>query len=549
MELKISQKIAGMMIIFFIVPLLMFVVTISSTNSQKDDGLFINLAGRQRMLSQKMSKEGLALIHHTMSGDKKVAEKTAKTLTNTIAVFDMTLLALINSGQAPLTLNLNGIKVDLPPAEGEAAAKLQEVHQLWKPFKITMARLIADKQEKDVQLILKNNIPLLNEMNRAVGLLQKQAEGKISQLFFRQLACLLLGIVVVIFIVFWARLKIVRPIQQASIFSSKLADGDLTVSINLDQRDEIGKLAKALDMMSNNLNTLIRNIGDSVTTLGDSSTNMSSVAEQMLAGAEITVEKSNTVAAASEELNANMDSIAAAMEEASINVKTVASSSAEMSDNLEHVTNNTDEAKAIVMEAVTKAKSASKQVDELGETAEEIGMVTETIKAISDKTNLLALNATIEAARAGDAGKGFAVVANEIKALAQQTAKATEDIAGKLKGIQVSTSVTVTEISEVSEVIGRVDMIVSSIAESVGLQNDTTAEIAENVSQASEGLAEINENVNQASQAVGQVTKEISEVNEGAGEVSSSSAMVNQSASELNGLAEKLKEMVEKFIV
>jgi methyl-accepting chemotaxis protein len=549
MELKISQKIAGMMLVFFIVPLIMFGVTIFISDKQADDGLVINLAGRQRMLSQRMSKESMTLIHQAMVNDSEAADKTQKSLINTMTVFDITLQSLINSGQVPLSLDLTGTKANLPGATGEAVKQLHKVLILWNTFKTTIDRLIKNKKEEDVQQILKSNLPLLNEMNKAVVLLQKQAEEKVTQLVISQIVCLFFGVVTVLLIVIWARRNIVKPIQKSSSFAGKLADGNLTASIHLSQTDEIGELSSALNDMNQNLNGMIKNIAEGVDTLRDSSANMSSVSTQMASGAESTVVKSNTVAAASEEMNTNISSIAAAMEQASTNVKTVASSSTEMSENLGKVTNNTNEARTIAVEAVDKTDSASKQINALGETAEEIGMVTETIRSISDKTNLLALNATIEAARAGEAGKGFAVVANEIKELANQTAEATQDISGKLKNIQQATALTVDEIAEVTEVIDRVNKIIISIADSVEQQTYTTTEISENVSQASLGLEEINSNINQATQAVGQITQEISDVNEGANEISNSSAMVQQNASTLSELAEQLKKMVGKFKV
>jgi len=547
MNLKISQKIAAMMLVFFVVPLAMFIVTMLSTDSQKNDGLIINLAGRQRMLSQKMSKESLSLIHYTMMNDRDKANKTTDSLVNTIAVFDMTLKAVIDSGKAPLSTDLNGSMASLHAAEGDALIQLQKVIEIWEPFKLSIKRLIQDQKEEDVLSILNTNLPLLNEMNKAVVLLQKQSEEKINQLFINQLVCLLIGVVILVLIIVWARKKIVKPIQESSDFAVKLANGDLTATIDLNQKDEIGDLSSALNEMSGSLNSMMKNIFGGVDTLTDSSKDMSAVATQMLSGAETTVAKSNTVASASEEMNSNMESIAAAMEEASVSVKSVALSTNEMSDNLSQVTNNTNEAREIASNAVTRTGSAAKQINELGKTAEEIGMVTETILAISDKTNLLALNATIEAARAGEAGKGFAVVATEIKELAKQTSTATEDIGKKLNNIQGATSLTVDEIGEVTEVIDRVHDIIMEIADSVEAQAQTTGEITENVNQASLGLDEINTNISQATQAIGQVTQEIIDVNEGANDISNSSAMVQQSASALTDLAGSLKKMVLKF--
>jgi len=547
--MKIKQKITMVMVLFFLVPLIMFGATYVISQQQQADGLVINLAGRQRMLSQKITKDALAFLQLKQGEDTSGALDVKKSLENTMAVFDLTLKALMNSGQAPISLDLNGKKATLPAAEGDAAKQLGKVSKKWLSFKTVVSRVENDGNKLAIQELLNTNGPLLAAMNKAVTLMQVHAESKVKKLFITQLICLAGGVLVIFAIMILAQKVIITPIKQTADFAGMLADGNLKSTLHINQTDEIGDLAKALNKMNQNFNGIIKNISSGVATLAGSSDGMSTVAGQLLHGSETTVSKSNTVAAASEEMSSNMESIAAAMEEASTNVQTVASSSMEMSENLTKVTESTNQARDITEKAVSKTEQASKQVDELGQSAEEIGMVTETIKAISDKTNLLALNATIEAARAGEAGKGFAVVANEIKDLAAQTALATEDISKKLQNVQASTSDTVTEIGEVTTVINQVATIVSEISTSVQEQNDTTIEISENVSQASQGLVEINENLNRNSQAVGQVASEIAEVNEGANEISNSSAMVRQNASDLSELAAKLTGMVEEFTV
>ena len=358
-------------------------------------------------------------------------------------------------------------------------------------------------------------------------------------------ACVI-AVLVAALALFVAR-QIAQPLEKGLAFAKNLSDKDLTQKLAIDQQDEIGDLAQALNQMAGNLSSMIKDIDGGVATLSSSSTEMAAIADQMAAGSETTVEKSNTVASAAEEMNSNMTSVAAAMEQAATNVGTVASGAEQMSSSIAEIAENAARAKESAGNAVQRTDQASAQINELGQAAEEIGVVSETIKSISDKTNLLALNATIEAARAGEAGKGFAVVANEIKELAQQTADATGDIAQKLQGIQKSTGSTVNEIDEVGKAIKLVDEVVSAIAAAVEEQNTATKDISDNVGQASLGLQEINENVNQTSEAAGQVAQEITEVNEAAGEMSNSSAQVQQSAGELSKLSEQLKELVGQF--
>jgi methyl-accepting chemotaxis protein len=123
------------------------------------------------------------------------------------------------------------------------------------------------------------------------------------------------------------------------------------------------------------------------------------------------------------------------------------------------------------------------------------------ITSIAQQTNLLALNATIEAARAGEAGKGFAVVANEVKELAKETAKATEDISLKIETIQGDTKAAVLAISEISDIIKRINEFQTSIASAVEEQSATTNEIGRNVTEAAKGSENIAENITGVAQA------------------------------------------------
>ena len=159
----------------------------------------------------------------------------------------------------------------------------------------------------------------------------------------------------------------------------------------------------------------------------------------------------------------------------------------------------------------------------------------------------MALNATIEAARAGEAGRGFAVVANEIKELALQTAKATEEIRGRIQGIQQTTGLTVSEIGQISHVINDVDAIVATIAAAVEEQSVTTRDIADNVGQASSGVQEVNQNVAQADSVIKDIARDVAEVSSAASEVAVTATSMHQSSETLTMLAGNLDDMVSRF--
>jgi len=356
-----------------------------------------------------------------------------------------------------------------------------------------------------------------------------------------------MGFVIIVCVAYLITRSVTYPIKKSTRFAKRISEGDFTEMLDLDQNDEIGVLSKALNLMVTNLRSMIGQIVQGVETLSASSTELSAISRQMTKNAAQTYDLSGNVAAASEEMSANMSSVAAATEQASTNVDMVASAAEEMTATINEISRSAEKARNITNRAVSDAQGVSKTVDELGTAAREIGKVTEVIADISDQTNLLALNATIEAARAGDAGRGFAVVANEIKELAKQTARATDEIKTHVQGIQNSTSGTVAQIQQISKVIHEIDEIVSSIATAVEEQSITTNDIAGNVAQAAQGIHEVTQNVAQSSVVALSIAKEISGVNQASEEISSNSSQVSISADELKKLAKSLKEMVEIF--
>ena len=183
---------------------------------------------------------------------------------------------------------------------------------------------------------------------------------------------------------------------------------------------------------------------------------------------------------------------------------------------------------------MSEAERTNSTVHSLAEAAQKIGEVVQLINDIASQTNLLALNATIEAARAGEAGKGFAVVASEVKSLANQTAKATEEIAAQVTGIQQASGTAVDAIQAIGKIIAEIDEISTGIAAAVEEQGAATGEISRNVQEAAAGTQEVSTN--------------IASVNAAAAETGQAAGAVLASADELNGHADRLKVEVDRFV-
>ncbi|NLY40659.1 MAG: methyl-accepting chemotaxis protein [Desulfovibrionales bacterium] len=365
------------------------------------------------------------------------------------------------------------------------------------------------------------------------------------------IATLGLGIAILIALAlgFFLTRAITIPVFKGVDFAKKIATGDLTATVDVHQKDELGILAQALRDMVARLREVVTEVQASANNVAAGSTELATIATQMTGASTQTATMAGTVSTATGEMTDNMHSVSAAMEEASVNINTVAAAAEQMSATIHEIAQNSERAKNTTASAVLKAQGASVRVGELGQAAQEISAVTATITAISSQTNLLALNATIEAARAGEAGRGFAVVANEIKELAQQTTKAAEDIRAKIDSIQSATAQTVEEITEISHVIGDMNDIVTTVAAAVEEQSVTTREIAQNVGQASAGISEINTNVAASSSMTQNISADIALVRQASEEMTMSSQTVHQSSTELSSLAERLRELMARFTI
>ncbi len=342
---------------------------------------------------------------------------------------------------------------------------------------------------------------------------------------------------------------ITRPLNAMTGAMMKVAEGDATVEVPaLGQKDEIGRLAGALETFKANLietrrlaaeqeqeraakerranvvasavTTFEQSVQEVVSTVTAASTELEAAATTLTSTARDTQTKSGQVASASEQASGNVQAVAVATNE-------MASSIQEIARQVQH---STEKARA----AVDEAKATDTRVTELLDAAARIGDVVKIISAVAEQTNLLALNATIEAARAGEAGRGFAVVANEVKALAGQTAKATEAISTQIHMMQSATREAAASVRVIGESIVEVADIASAIATAIEEQGAATREISRNVQDAASGTAE--------------VASSIGDVNQGAVETGSASAQVLSAAQELSQQGSRLKSQVDTFL-
>jgi len=302
-----------------------------------------------------------------------------------------------------------------------------------------------------------------------------------------------ISLFLVVIVLFFISRSISNGLKKGVSFANKIAQGDLTVSLDLDQKDEIGELASSLNQMINKLREIVYEVNDGADQISTASQQFSSSSLQLSTGAT---------------------------EQAS-SVEEVSSSMEEMAGNIEQNNEHAQESVKVIEQAasdIDKGKNAVQQtVISMKDIADKIGIIEE----IARQTNLLALNAAVEAARAGAHGKGFAVVAAEVRNLAERSQVAAAEINQVSKG-----SVSVAENSE---------KLLNDIVPVIKKSADLIREIS---------LASIEQ-----SAGVEQINKAMQQLNSVAQSNASTSEEMTNSAQELLQQAEELKAMVAFFSI
>jgi methyl-accepting chemotaxis protein len=201
--------------------------------------------------------------------------------------------------------------------------------------------------------------------------------------------------------------SLVKPLRHAIDMASKVADGDLTVTMETDRIDEVGDLLRALDRMSSGLSGAVEGVREGVGVMGHS---IGTIAAD-----------NAKLAARTSEQAATLEQLAASMEELTATVK----------ENTDHATvaaQLAHSASGIAQQGGEAVLQVVHSMDLINQSSQKISSIIGVIDGIAFQTNILALNAAVEAARAGEQGRGFAVVASEVRSLAKRSAVAAKEI-------------------------------------------------------------------------------------------------------------------------
>ncbi|MDP5184542.1 methyl-accepting chemotaxis protein [Blastococcus sp. BMG 814] len=348
------------------------------------------------------------------------------------------------------------------------------------------------------------------------------AEGRTSMVWAMVLAALAIAVVGGL-IALWVGRRLTQPLTRLRDRMAEIADGegDLTQRMDDSRDDEVGQLSGAFNRFVDKVAGTVRDIHRCAQEVASSAAGVSAVADGLAHRASRSRDQAQGAHGVASEISSSVSSAAAGAEEMGASITEIARSAAEAAE--------------VGRQAASLAEATETTIAALGASSAEIGDVVKVISGVAEQTNLLALNATIEAARAGDAGKGFAVVANEVKDLAQEAAKASEEIAQRVQGIQSETTEAVRSISRIAEVVRAINDHQTTIASAVEEQTATTRELSRSVATAAEGA--------------GAVTTTLTSVSRDADDSASDVERARSAAQELDGLSRELNRLLGAFTV
>lgn len=372
-----------------------------------------------------------------------------------------------------------------------------------------------------------------------------------------------IAVIVGIFVIWQYASSMAKPINRVAHAMELFAQGDLSQeSISIRSKDEIGKLATAMNQMQLKLKDMIHNIAQASDLINTSSKELTQSANEVNKGAEQVAITMHELASGAEGQAHHSNELTSLMERFTVDLQETNQHGAHIHQSSLEVLTLTKEGDQLMTSSNSQmvkidsmVQNAVQKVKNLDAQAQEISKLVVVIKDIADQTNLLALNAAIEAARAGEQGKGFAVVADEVRKLAEQVAFSVNDITSIVTNIQQDFAVVTTsledgyqevkegtnQIKATSETFNTISHSVNDVVESVKLISINLSKVTEDGNKMNNSIQEIAAVAEESAAGVEQTTATTEETSSSMEDMAGQSAQLSELALQLKGLIAQFK--------
>lgn len=312
------------------------------------------------------------------------------------------------------------------------------------------------------------------------------------------LGCLLLA-ALYLFVCLQASIR--RSASGITLLAEALRDGNLSLQVPVQGRDELAAISTALNVAVVQLRNSLLGVDHETLQLSNAVRTLNTHSSGALGEVEAQQMQISQIAAAATQLAATSQGVAKSCEQASDSAQQTRRIAADSSRDSQRTT-------ASIQQLNQRLNETAAALGRVSEQGQQIQLVVDTIRGVAEQTNLLALNAAIEAARAGEQGRGFAVVADEVRSLSQRTQSSTQQIAGTVDSLRatVNEAVSLMEAAcgqaqtDAQAVTGLGERL-GEIASAVQSVTDTLAQIATAVDEQASTADEVSGNIQQVDQA------------------------------------------------
>ncbi|MGV3725197.1 methyl-accepting chemotaxis protein [Hydrogenophaga sp.] len=437
-------------------------------------------------------------FHHVVATDAQAMDRIEKLMAGILAAFDKehkAYVALISSDE----------ERKLHEAFASDWKKYLEVHDrliaLSRANENEKARALLEGESKTAFDSASANLVKLVSLN-STGAHDAAVRAEQSYLNARNTlaVALVVALLVAVAAGMWLMRSITAPLNQALAVADRVSQGDLTSTIEIHAKDEIGKVLYALQRMQESLVKVV-----STVRVGSESVSTASV----------------QIAEGNHDLSSRTEHQASALEQTAASMEELSSTVRQNADNAAQANQLAQSASSVAVEGGQVVSQVVDTMRGINESSRKIADIINVIDGIAFQTNILALNAAVEAARAGEQGRGFAVVAGEVRNLAQRSAQAAKEIK-----LLINDSVERVEIG--NALVDKAGTTMNQLVDSVRRVTDIMGEISAASKEQSDGVSQIGEAVTQMDQVTQQNAALVEEMSAAASSLKTQAAELVQ---------------------